>query len=62
LRQFERFQQLLLTELNLKPAAETLALCTLIQNEGNIQPLRQVCGDISTRRREVYETLATLSS
>jgi DNA-binding SARP family transcriptional activator len=62
LRQFEKFQQVLLAELNLKPAAETLALCSLIQNEGNIQPLRQVCGDISSRRREVYETLATLSS
>jgi DNA-binding SARP family transcriptional activator len=62
LRQFERFQQLLLAELNLKPASETLALCTLIQNEGNIQSLRQVCGDITSQRKQVYETLATLSS
>jgi DNA-binding SARP family transcriptional activator len=61
LRQYEKIQSQLLIELNLKPAAETTALYKLLQDEGNIQPLTQTCDDITSWRRQVYETLAALS-
>jgi DNA-binding SARP family transcriptional activator len=61
-RQFERFQKLLLAELNLKPMPETMALCALIQDDANLAPMQQTFDAASTRRQSVYEALVSLTS